>query len=104
MLRIILVLALAFQGLAFSIPGVSTGVIIISYQIYPDQTHPVHKLIPVDANELDSIITQLNFEHYYLNYCGAELAQKKEETFGGALLGESTVSTPYSVTTAQYIH
>ena len=53
--------------------------------------------IPVFANELDSVETQLNFEYYYLNFCRSTDTSHSHENLGSVILGESTQLTPYDV-------
>lgn len=55
-------------------------------------------LVPVDANELDSMKTQMNYEYYYLNFCPSKNEKNTAENLGSVLLGESTQATSYEVT------
>jgi len=75
-----------FQGSAFSIPGVSLS-------NYQDGDK-----IEIYANELTSIKTQLNFEHYFLKFCKPEKqVDRPNESLGSILLGESSQYTTYNL-------
>jgi len=89
LLRFIFSSLILFPGaISFSTPAVSE-----KFNYTPREK------IPIYANELDSVKTQLNFEYYFLKFCQPvhQDITNQEQSFGSKLLGQSAQATPYIV-------